>query len=178
MKQEEHFDPMSHLVPVSLYVAIWAALMIFTGLTVFAARLELHVFNIVVALLIATIKGTLVVLFFMHLRYSTKLTMVTVVAAMFFLFLLLGLTMTDYLTRGMAHQPRPLNDLDFDWPSASAGRFHLEQYQSGWARVVRIHNLRTARCAPGAKADTLRSCLGFHHPVTEVCVLYSCDTYT
>lgn len=103
--EEEHFDPMSHLVPVSLYVAIWAALMIFTGLTVFAARLELHVFNIVLALLIATIKGTLVVLFFMHLRYSTKLTMVTVVAAMFFLFLLLGLTMTDYLTRAWLTNP-------------------------------------------------------------------------
>jgi cytochrome c oxidase subunit 4 len=98
--QDEHFDPMSHIVPVRLYVVIWAALMIFTALTVFAASIELHVFNIVLALLIATIKGTLVVLFFMHLRYSTKLTMVTVVAAMFFLFLLLGLTMTDYLTRG------------------------------------------------------------------------------
>ena len=56
-------------------------------------------FNIVVALLIATIKGTLVVLFFMHLKYSSKLTMVTVVAALFFLFLLLGLSMTDYLSR-------------------------------------------------------------------------------
>jgi len=100
--QEEHFDPMSHVVPVSLYVVIWAALMIFTGLTVFAASVELHIFNIIVALLIATIKGTLVVLFFMHLRYSTKLTMVTVVAAMFWLFLLLGLTMTDYLTRSWA----------------------------------------------------------------------------
>jgi cytochrome c oxidase subunit IV len=97
--QEEHFDPMSHVVPVSLYVAIWAALMVFTAITVFAASIELHVFNIVLALLIATIKGTLVVLFFMHLRYSTKLTMVTVVASIFFLFLLLGLTMTDYLTR-------------------------------------------------------------------------------
>ncbi|MGB7555142.1 MAG: cytochrome C oxidase subunit IV family protein [Candidatus Korobacteraceae bacterium] len=97
--QEEHFDPMSHVVPVSIYVAIWAALMVGTALTVFAATVELGVFNIVVALVIATIKGTLVVLFFMHLRYSTKLTMVTVVAAMFFLFLLLSLTMTDYLTR-------------------------------------------------------------------------------
>jgi len=97
--QEEHFDPMSHVVPVSLYVTIWAALMVFTGITVFAATVELHVFNIVVALLIATIKGTLVVLFFMHLRYSTKLTMVTVVAAIFFLLILFSLSMTDYLTR-------------------------------------------------------------------------------
>jgi cytochrome c oxidase subunit 4 len=60
---------------------------------------------VVVALVIATIKATLVVLFFMHLRYSPKLTMATVVAAMFFLFLLLGLTMTDYLTRAWLTNP-------------------------------------------------------------------------
>ncbi len=90
---------MSHLVPVWIYVAIWATLMVFTALTVFAATVELGVFNIVVALLIATIKGTLVALFFMHLRYSTKLTMVTVVAAIFFLLIMFSLSMTDYLTR-------------------------------------------------------------------------------
>jgi cytochrome c oxidase subunit 4 len=100
--QEEHFDPMSHVVPMSLYIGIWATLMVFTGLTVFAASVDLGIFNIVVALLIATIKGTLVVLFFMHLRYSTKLTMVTVVAAIFFLLILFSLSMTDYLTRSWA----------------------------------------------------------------------------
>ena len=73
------------------------------GLTVFAASVvELGIFNIVVALLIATIKGTLVVLFFMHLRYSTKLTMVDRGRAVFFLFIMFSLSMTDYLTRGWA----------------------------------------------------------------------------
>jgi cytochrome c oxidase subunit IV len=95
----EHLAPESRVVPVSLYVAIWATLMVCTGLTVFAASVDLGVFNIVVALLIATIKGTLVVLFFMHLRYSSKLTMVTVVAALFWLFIMFSLTLTDYLTR-------------------------------------------------------------------------------
>ena len=70
-----------------------------TATTVFAASVDLGIFNIVLALLIATIKGTLVVLFFMHLRYSTKLTMVTVIAALFWLLILFSLTMTDYLTR-------------------------------------------------------------------------------
>src|SRR5271167_2043556 len=93
----EHIDHIGHIIPAKIYVVIWAILMVLTAITVFAATIELHVFNIVLALLIATIKGTLVVLFFMHLRYSTKLTMATVLAAMFFLFLLLGLTMTDYL---------------------------------------------------------------------------------
>ncbi len=97
---EEHISPESHVVPISLYVAIWATLMVCTGLTVFAASVDLGIFNIVVALLIATIKGTLVVLFFMHLRYSTKLTMVTVIAALFWLLILFTLSMTDYLTRG------------------------------------------------------------------------------
>jgi cytochrome c oxidase subunit IV len=97
---QQHFEPSSHIAPISMYVGIWAALMVFTGITVFAATVELHVFNIVLALVIATIKGSLVVLFFMHLKYSTKLTMVTVVAALFFLLILFSLSMTDYLTRG------------------------------------------------------------------------------
>ncbi len=96
---EEHISPESHIVPISLYVAIWASLIVLTALTVFAASVDLGIFNVVVALVIATIKGTLIVLFFMHLRYSTKLTMVTVVAAIFFLFILFSLSMTDYLTR-------------------------------------------------------------------------------
>jgi cytochrome c oxidase subunit IV len=95
----EHTDYIGHIIPAKNYVVIWAILMVGTALTVFAATLELGVFNIVLALLIATIKGTLVVLFFMHLRYSTKLTMVTVIASIFWLFILFALTMTDYISR-------------------------------------------------------------------------------
>ena len=95
----EHIDNVGHVIPSKIYYLIWAVLMVLTATTVFAATLELGVFNIVLALLIATIKGTLVVLFFMHLRYSTKLTMVTVVASIFWLFILFSLTMTDYITR-------------------------------------------------------------------------------
>ena len=95
----EQIDHVGHIIPAKMYVLIWAILMVLTATTVFAATIELHVFNIVLALLIATIKGTLVVLFFMHLRYSTKLTMVTVVASIFWLFILFSLTMTDYITR-------------------------------------------------------------------------------
>jgi cytochrome c oxidase subunit 4 len=97
---DAHIAPESHIVPIGLYWVIWATLMVCTGLTVYAASVDLGIFNIVVALLIATFKGTLVVLFFMHLRYSTKLTMVTVVAAIGFLLIMFSLSMTDYLTRG------------------------------------------------------------------------------
>lgn len=101
-QQQPHEDEYTHVVPVSLYVGIWAALMALTLTTVLASFAELGPFNIVVALVIATIKGSLVVLFFMHLRYSPKLTMVAVIAALFWLFIMFSLTMTDYLSRGWA----------------------------------------------------------------------------
>ena len=71
-----------------------------TGLTVYAATLDLAPYNAAVALGIATIKATLVALFFMHVWHaSEKLTKLVVIAALFFLLLLLGLTMSDYATR-------------------------------------------------------------------------------
>ena len=100
--ENEHISPESHVVPIGLYWGIWATLIVCTALTVFAASVDLGVFNIVVALLIATIKGSLVVLFFMHLRYSSKLTMVTIIAAIAWLCIMFSLTLTDYLTRHWA----------------------------------------------------------------------------
>lgn len=95
----------THIVPAKMYWGIWAALMIGTLITVLASEVELHAWNIVIALLIATIKGTLVVLFFMHLRYSPKLTMVVVIASVFWLGIMFALTMTDYLSRHWATYP-------------------------------------------------------------------------
>ena len=86
--------------PLKTYFAVFFALLAGTGLTVFAATLDLGPFNAPVALTIATIKATLVALFFMHVWHaSEKLTKLVVIGALFFLFLLLGLTMTDYATR-------------------------------------------------------------------------------
>ncbi len=104
-EHKEETGSVGHIAPAKLYVAIWAILMVMTLTTVLVSFVDIGPMNIVIALAIATFKGTLVVLFFMHLRYSPKLTMVTVVAAMFFLFLLLSLTMTDYLTRAWATYP-------------------------------------------------------------------------
>ena len=102
MSTEEHRQ---HVISTNIYVGIWAVLMVLTATTVFASFIELGDWNIVLALTIATIKATLVVLFFMHLYYSTKLTKVAMIAAIFFLFLLLALSMTDYLTRGWLTNP-------------------------------------------------------------------------
>lgn len=83
-----------------MYFSVWIALLIGTGLTVFAARIDLGQFNAAVALTIATIKATLVVLFFMHAWHAgEKLIKMVIVSALFFLLLLLALSMTDYASR-------------------------------------------------------------------------------
>ncbi len=89
----------SHIVSPKLYVGIWIFLLCMTGLTVYAASIELHAWNPVVALVIATMKALAVILFFMHVKYSPRITQVIIVAAIFWLVLLLGLTLTDYITR-------------------------------------------------------------------------------
>jgi cytochrome c oxidase subunit 4 len=88
-----------HIVGPRVYVAILFALMIGTGLTVWASFLELGAWNPVIALAIATAKAVLVVLFFMHVKYSTKLTKLTVVAAIFMFLTLISMTLTDYISR-------------------------------------------------------------------------------
>ena len=90
----------AHIVPKSTYYAIFAALMVGTALTVGAAFVDLGALNTVVALLIAFTKATLVVLFFMHVKYSPRLTWLVVIASLFWLGLLLFITLGDYVTRG------------------------------------------------------------------------------
>ena len=89
-----------HIVPVRTYISIWLALLVLTGLTAGVAFVNLSPFNTVVALVIATLKALLVVLIFMHVKYaSDRLTKVVLVSALFWLFLLLGLSLADYTTR-------------------------------------------------------------------------------
>ncbi len=86
--------------PLKLYFGVWATLLVLTFVTYEVSLVDLGPFNSVVALVIASIKATLVALFFMHVWHaSEKLTKLVIVAAVFFLLLLLGLTMTDYATR-------------------------------------------------------------------------------
>jgi cytochrome c oxidase subunit IV len=86
--------------PLKIYFAVWGALLLGTFLTYEAARLDLGRFNAAVALTIATTKALLVALFFMHLRHaSDKLLKLVVISTVFFLFLLLALSMADYSTR-------------------------------------------------------------------------------
>jgi cytochrome c oxidase subunit 4 len=89
-----------HIVPKRVYYTIFVILMLCTLLTVWVAFLDLGTLNTVAALAIAGFKTTLVVLFFMHVKYSTRLTWAVVIGSVFWLGILLALTMGDYLTRG------------------------------------------------------------------------------
>jgi cytochrome c oxidase subunit 4 len=90
---------MAHIAPVKLYVSIFLTLMVLTTITVVVAYVNLGEFNKVVALGIASVKATLVILYFMHVKYSSRLTKLVVVAGFYFLIVLLGLTMADYASR-------------------------------------------------------------------------------
>jgi cytochrome c oxidase subunit IV len=95
-----------HISPKSTYYTIFGALMVMTAITVAAAFTNLGSLNFPVALAIAIFKATLVVLFFMHVKYSSKLTKLVVGGAFFFLIVLFGLTLSDYLSRGWFASPR------------------------------------------------------------------------
>jgi len=94
-----------HIVPVRVYIAVFLALLFFTGLTTWVAFVDLGAMNTVVALAIAVTKMLLVVLIFMHLRYSPGLTKVVIVTSIFFLALLMSLTLADVFTRQWTPTP-------------------------------------------------------------------------
>ena len=88
-----------HIVPTRIYYLVFGILALCTYLTWQVAVFDLGALNTIVALGIAVFKATLVVLFFMHVRYSTRLTWAVVLGGLFWLAILLTLTMGDYLTR-------------------------------------------------------------------------------
>lgn len=89
-----------HIVPVRVYLGVFVALMVLMTATVVAAYFDLGIFNNVVALVIAMAKTSLILLYFMHLRYSSRLTQVFAAVGFLFLVILVAGTVNDYLTRG------------------------------------------------------------------------------
>ena len=89
-----------HIATKKAYIAVWASLMCLTAVTAGVSYLDLGRFNIVLALAIATCKAMLVALIFMGVKYvSQRMTLVVIVAGLFWLFILLALSMTDYISR-------------------------------------------------------------------------------
>ena len=89
-----------HVVSTRLYYLIFAILMVLTAVTVGVAFVDLRFMNTVVALGIAVTKATLVVLFFMHVKYGTRLTWVVAASGFVWMSILFALTLSDYLSRG------------------------------------------------------------------------------
>jgi cytochrome c oxidase subunit 4 len=97
-----------HIVPLPVYLAIFGALMVLTGLTVWVAVFDLGEYSWLhtpLALLIATVKATLVVLWFMHVKYGARLVWVFIAAGLAWLVILLGITVGDYIGRGWEPAP-------------------------------------------------------------------------
>jgi cytochrome c oxidase subunit IV len=89
----------AHILPKRVYYTIFAILMFCTYLTVQIAFFDLGALNTIAALGIACFKATIVILFFMHVKYSTRLTWAVVLGSIFWFGILIALTMSDYLTR-------------------------------------------------------------------------------
>jgi cytochrome c oxidase subunit 4 len=96
-----------HVVSPKTYLLIFGALMALTATTVGVALLDLGPFNTIVALVVALIKATLVILIFMHVRYSKRIVPLVILGGLLWLGILIGLTMTDFLSRDWLGPLRP-----------------------------------------------------------------------
>jgi cytochrome c oxidase subunit 4 len=97
--QKEMEAASHHVVSPTIYVIILFALLVGTALTVWVSYIDLGIFNPILAIAIACTKATLVVLFFMHVKYSSKLTKLTVLSGLFTFLVLIGMTLSDYISR-------------------------------------------------------------------------------
>ena len=95
----QHTDHEHHIVSPMVYLTIVLALLVGTAVTVWASFIDLGPWNPVIALAIACTKAVLVVLFFMHVKYSTKLTKLTIIAGIFIFLALISMTLADYMSR-------------------------------------------------------------------------------
>jgi cytochrome c oxidase subunit 4 len=100
-----------HVSPVSLYITIFLALMVLTGVTVAAAFVNMGSLNFPVAMVIAVFKASLVVWYFMHVKYQSHLTKLTVATGLFFLAILLGMMLIDYTSKDFIPMPKPTDPM-------------------------------------------------------------------
>jgi len=92
-----HSQQVGHVVPLQVLLAVWAALLVLTVITVAVVHVNLGAFNLWLALIIATVKASLVALYFMHLRYDKPFNAIALVAALVFVMLFVGVAMMDTL---------------------------------------------------------------------------------
>ena len=126
----EHAHEHAHHPPITLYYKIFGALMILTLITVAVAFQDFGVFNNIIALTIAGIKTTLVVLFFMHVKYESKLTKLFAAAGFIWLAILIAFTLQDTEVRRHNFGPRGWATLPKDIvpPTPAAGAAHQSEH--------------------------------------------------
>lgn len=88
-----------HIIGPGTYITVYVTLLILTGVTVGAAFVDLHIFNPIIAVAIACVKATIVILFFMHVFYQSRLIKLTVAAGFFTFLILITMTLSDYISR-------------------------------------------------------------------------------
>jgi cytochrome c oxidase subunit IV len=100
MMEQHANEHQHHVVPVSIYIIIFVSLMILTGLTVLASQKNFGPGNTIIAVAIAALKATLVILYFMHVRYNDNIVRIAVFAGFLWLGVMIVLTLSDYIARG------------------------------------------------------------------------------
>lgn len=119
----EHSTEHHHILPLRIYFGVAAALMVFTVITVVAAQFQFGEYNLLIAMIIAAVKATLVALFFMHLKYDNKIYAMVFVGSLLFLAVFIIFTMFDTLRRDDIYDEvaYPLRDANIYHQSATPG---------------------------------------------------------
>ncbi len=115
----------AHVVSKKLYFLIFGTLIVLTGVTTGVAYIDLGEWNTIVALIIAACKASLVILFFMHLRWSASLMRIVILSALLWLAILISLTTTDFVTRDWTPVPENWGTSSLRLPPPPAGFSHL-----------------------------------------------------
>ncbi len=116
---------LGHVVPVKTYLLIFGSLLGLTALTTGMAYVDLGVWNTIVALIIASCKATLVLLFFMHLRWSSYVMRVVILSSLLWLAILISLTTSDFFSRDWTPVPESWESSVLRLPSLPAHRLHM-----------------------------------------------------
>lgn len=109
-----HDEP--HVLPVSLYLAVWGGLVVLTGITVVVAHYDFGQWNTVVAMVVATVKASLVALYFMHLRYDNKFNLLILLGSLMLVSIFFYPTLTDLMSRGYT-DPMRAQEINVPLPS-------------------------------------------------------------
>jgi cytochrome c oxidase subunit IV len=113
-------DHVPHVLPIKTYITVWLTLVAFTVITVWVSRIDFGAANFFIAIFVATIKATLVGLFFMHLLYDQKFNILILMAALVFFAIFIGFTKFDVDNRGAGDPNRGIRVPNVDDPFAPA----------------------------------------------------------